>query len=118
MTRSARHSIAYAPRPLRAPQTTQRRQQDGHTIATRRAASAKRPAPPTLPYCLHADLRVLLVDIDPQFALTRQLGAEERSLGVNLVDVLAGRAATADAIVPHIHGVDLIPAAAGSPASR
>ena len=55
--------------------------------------------------------RVLLVDSDPQFALTRQLGAEERSLGVNLVDVLAGRAATADAIVPHVHGVDLIPAA-------
>ncbi len=37
--------------------------------------------------------RVLLVDADPQFALTRQLGIEERSLGVNLVDVLAGRAA-------------------------
>ena len=45
------------------------------------------------------DRRVLLVDTDPQFALTRQLGIEERSLGVNLVDVLAGRAAAADAIV-------------------
>ena len=43
--------------------------------------------------------RVLVVDADPQFALTRQLGVEERSLGVNLVDVLAGRAAAADAIV-------------------
>jgi cellulose biosynthesis protein BcsQ len=29
--------------------------------------------------------RVLLVDADPQFALTRQLGIEERSLGVNLL---------------------------------
>ena len=38
------------------------------------------------------DRRVLVVDADPQFALTRQLGVEERSLGVNLVDVLAGRA--------------------------
>jgi chromosome partitioning protein len=55
--------------------------------------------------------RVLVIDSDPQFALTRQLGAEERSLGVNLVDVLAGRAAAADAIVPGIHGVDLIAAA-------
>ena len=55
--------------------------------------------------------RVLLVDSDPQFALTRQLGAEERSLGVNLVDVLAGRAAAADAIVPNVQGVDLIAAA-------
>ena len=37
--------------------------------------------------------RVLVVDTDPQFALTRQLGLEVRALGVNLVDVLAGRAA-------------------------
>ena len=59
------------------------------------------------------DLRVLLVDIDPQHALTRQLGLEARSLGVNLVDVLAGRAAAADAIVPGVHGLDLIPADSG-----
>src|SRR6185312_5802038 len=62
------------------------------------------------------DRRVLVVDADPQFALTRQLGVEERSLGVNLVDVLAGRAAAADAIVRAVHRVDLIavaPALAG-----
>jgi len=58
-------------------------------------------------------LRVLLVDVDPQYALTRQLGLETRSLGVNLVDVLAGRATAADAIVPGVHGVDLIPAGSG-----
>jgi chromosome partitioning protein len=58
-------------------------------------------------------LRVLLVDIGPQHALTRQLGLEARSLGVNLVDVLAGRAAAADAIVPGVHGLDLIPAGSG-----
>ena len=52
--------------------------------------------------------RVLIVDTDPQFALTRQLGLEERSLGVNLVDVLAGRATAADAIVADVHGVDVI----------
>jgi chromosome partitioning protein len=55
--------------------------------------------------------RVLVIDSDPQFALTRQLGAEERSLGVNLVDALAGRATAADAVVPNVHGVDLIAAA-------
>jgi chromosome partitioning protein len=54
------------------------------------------------------DRRVLLVDADPQFALTRQLGIEERSLGVNLVDVLAGRAGAEDAIVTGVHGVDVI----------
>jgi len=58
-------------------------------------------------------LRVLLVDIDPQYALTRQLGLEARSLGVNLVDVLAGRATAADAIVSSVYGVDLIPAGSG-----
>ena len=57
------------------------------------------------------DRRVLVVDADPQFALTRQLGVEERSLGVNLVDVLAGRAAAADAIVRDVYGVDVIAAA-------
>ena len=55
--------------------------------------------------------RVLVVDADPQFALTRQLGVEERSLGVNLVDVLAGRATAADAIVRDVYGVDMIAAA-------
>ncbi len=51
---------------------------------------------------------MLLVDADPQFALTRQLGIEARSLGVNLVDVLAGRAGAEDAIVAGVHGVDVI----------
>jgi chromosome partitioning protein len=55
--------------------------------------------------------RVLVVDTDPQSALTRQLGLEVRALHVNLVDVLAGRAASADAIVADVHGLDVIPAA-------
>jgi chromosome partitioning protein len=59
----------------------------------------------------HRVRRVLVIDSDPQFALTRQLGVEERSLGVNLVDVLAGRAAAADAIVRDVYGVDVIAAA-------
>src|ERR1700729_3057424 len=54
--------------------------------------------------------RVLVVDTDPQFALTRQLGLDVRSLGVNLADVLAGRAAASDAIVRDTHGLDVIPA--------
>jgi len=55
--------------------------------------------------------RVLVVDTDPQFALTRQLGLEIRALGVNLVDVLAGSAVASDAIVAAVHGVDVIPGA-------
>jgi len=55
--------------------------------------------------------RVLVVDADPQFALTRQIGVEDRALGVNLVDVLGGRAAAADAVVRDVHGVDVIAAA-------
>src|SRR6478672_973442 len=52
--------------------------------------------------------RVLVIDTDPQFALTRQLGLEDRSVGVNLVDVLAGRASAQDAIVADAFGVDVI----------
>ena len=52
--------------------------------------------------------RVLVVDADPQFALTRQHGLQDRALGVNLVDVLAGRAGAGDAIVAGVHGVDVI----------
>ena len=59
----------------------------------------------------HRGRRVLVVDTDPQFALTRQLGLEVRSLGVDLVDVLAGRAGAEDSIVRGVHGVDVIPAA-------
>ena len=57
----------------------------------------------------HHGKRVLVIDTDPQFALTRQLGIEVRSLAVNLVDVLAGRALAQDAIVAAVHGVDVIP---------
>jgi AAA domain len=57
--------------------------------------------------------RVLVVDTDPQFALTRQLGLEARSLCVNLVDVLAGRASVTDAIVRGVHGVNVVPGAGG-----
>jgi chromosome partitioning protein len=55
--------------------------------------------------------RTLVVDTDPQCALTRQPGLGERSMGVNLVDVLAGRAVAQDAIVTGVHGPDVIPAA-------
>ena len=57
------------------------------------------------------DPRVFAVDTDPQFALTRHLELEVRSLDVNLVDVLVGRAAAAEAIDGGIHGLDVIPAA-------
>jgi chromosome partitioning protein len=55
--------------------------------------------------------RVLVVDTDPQFALTRQVGLKRRSPGVNLVDVLAGRAAAGAAIAADVWGLDVMPAA-------
>ncbi|MBV9716111.1 MAG: AAA family ATPase [Solirubrobacterales bacterium] len=58
-----------------------------------------------------AGQRVLAVDADPQIALTRQVGIEARSLGLNLVDVLAGRADARNAIVGDVHGVDVLPGA-------
>jgi chromosome partitioning protein len=55
---------------------------------------------------------VLAIDCDPQATMTRQVGIEVRGLGVNLVDVLAGRAAAAEAVVTDaVDGVDVIPAA-------
>jgi chromosome partitioning protein len=56
--------------------------------------------------------RVLAVDCDPQSTMTRQLGTEGRWLAVTLVDILAGRAVVADAVVRDVApGVDAIPAA-------
>jgi chromosome partitioning protein len=57
-----------------------------------------------------AGKRVLAVDIDPQFALTRQIGVDYRALPLSLVDVLAGRVSATDAIVADVHGVDVLPA--------
>ena len=57
-----------------------------------------------------AGKRVLAVDIDPQFALTRQIGVDYRALPLSLVDVLAGRVTATDAIVADVHGVDVLPA--------
>ncbi len=52
--------------------------------------------------------RVLVVDADPRFALTRQLGLQDRTLGVNLVGAFAGGAGAGDAIVAGVHGLDAI----------
>jgi len=53
--------------------------------------------------------RVLAVDIDPQFALTRRLGVELGSLEHTLVDVLAGWTGAGEAIVTAVHGIDALP---------
>jgi chromosome partitioning protein len=55
--------------------------------------------------------RVVVIDADPQFALTRQIGLDVASARVSLVDVLAGRVSAGDAIVSGVHGVDVIPGA-------
>jgi len=52
---------------------------------------------------------VLGVDVDPQFALTRRLGIAVCELPSTVVDVLAGWTAALDAIVPGVHGIDVLP---------
>lgn len=54
--------------------------------------------------------RVLAVDVDPQFALTRRLGLEPHGLASTIVDVLAGWAAAPDAVVTGVHRTDVLPA--------
>jgi chromosome partitioning protein len=54
--------------------------------------------------------RVLAVDVDPQFALTRRLGITVASLETTVVDVLAGWVDAGEAIVSAVHGLDVLPA--------
>jgi chromosome partitioning protein len=54
--------------------------------------------------------RVLAVDTDPRFALTRQLGIATADLALSLVEVLAGQVPAADAVVTDVHGFDVLPA--------
>ena len=53
--------------------------------------------------------RVLAVDIDPQFALTRRLGVRSRDLPTTIVDVLAGWSGAAEAVLRSVHGIDVLP---------
>ena len=53
--------------------------------------------------------RVLAVDIDPQFALTRRLGVRSRDLPKTIVDVLAGWSGAAEAVLRSVHGIDVLP---------
>ena len=52
--------------------------------------------------------RVLAVDLDPQFALTRRLGVPVRELPSTVVDVLAGWIASEAAVVGGVHGIDVL----------
>ena len=54
--------------------------------------------------------RVLAVDVDPQFALTRRLGVQPRGLAKTIVDVLAGWTGAAEAVLGGVHGMDVLPA--------
>lgn len=57
-----------------------------------------------------ASRRVLAVDVDPQFALTRRLGLDPGSLDNTVVDVLARWVGAREAIVCGVHGFDLLAA--------
>jgi chromosome partitioning protein len=54
--------------------------------------------------------RVLAVDVDPQFALTRRLDVRTRGLEKTVVDVLAGWTGAAEAVLAGVHGMDVLPA--------
>jgi chromosome partitioning protein len=53
--------------------------------------------------------RVLAVDIDPQFALTRRLGVHPQGPAKTIVDVLAGWAGATEAVQIGAHGMDVLP---------
>jgi chromosome partitioning protein len=57
-----------------------------------------------------AGRRVLAIDVDPQFALTRRLGIDPGVLETTVVDVLAGWVDARSAIVTGVHGLDVLPA--------
>lgn len=54
------------------------------------------------------DLRVLAVDLDPQFALTRRFGVSPASVGATSYELLIGDGTLDDAAVDVGHGVDLL----------
>lgn len=54
--------------------------------------------------------RVLLVDMDPQFAATRQVGVAYQDLPLTIVDVFARDVPAANVVVRDIHGFDVLPA--------
>jgi chromosome partitioning protein len=53
--------------------------------------------------------RVLTVDVDPQFAMTRRLGVQTRGLAKTIVDVLAGWTGAGEAVLSGVHGIDVLP---------
>lgn len=53
--------------------------------------------------------RVLAVDVDAQFALTRRLGIAAHELPSTIVDVLAGWTAAQHALMTGVHGMDVLP---------
>jgi chromosome partitioning protein len=55
-------------------------------------------------------LRVLMVDLDAQSCLTYSVGLDPEDLQFSAHDALLGRVPTADAVVPTVEGIDILPA--------
>jgi len=53
--------------------------------------------------------RVLAVDVDPQFALTRRLGVQPHGLAKTIVDVLASWTGAREAVLSAVQGMDVLP---------
>ena len=78
-------------------------------VANQKGGVGKTTAAANLAVVLARAQRVLAIDIDPQFALTRQLGITPGE--TTIVEVLSGRASTADAIVRlEALALDVLPA--------